>query len=536
MAKKIKWLENAVFYQLYPQSFNDTNADGIGDIPGIIEKLDYIRSLGVSVIWLNPCFASPFYDAGYDVADFYRIAPRYGTNDDMKTLIAEARKRDMRICLDLVAGHSSIDCEWFQKSASPEKNEYTDYYIWTDSVWGDYKSSGQRFINGFSDRDGCYAINFFYSQPALNYGFWEPDPKHPWQQPYDAPGPKAVRAELRKIMKFWLDMGASGFRVDMASSLVKNDPNSEGIIMLWKEIRDWLDKDYPETALIAEWCNPERAIAAGFDVDFMIHFGVSGYERLFFHKNVFSYEDYKPPFFSKEGKGDICAFTDNYMKQYNLTKADGYISVPTANHDFQRPNWNRDEADLRVIHTFIMTWPGVPVIYYGDEIGMKYLEGLRSKEGGYGRTGTRTPMQWSSDKNAGFSDGAEESLYLPIDSAENRPTVQAQEDDPESILNFMRSLTKLRNSSKALSADGGLDIVYAQSGKYPFVYTRYSGDERYLIVVNPAGRAESATIAGYLCPFTAAEAVVAGGVKVENNGKELLINAQPCSYGVFKIN
>ncbi|UKI32255.1 MAG: hypothetical protein L6W00_01120 [Lentisphaeria bacterium] len=129
------WLDDAVFYEIYPQSFQDTNGDGIGDLPGIIDRLDYIKSLNVNAIWLNPCFVSPFMDAGYDVADFYRIAPRYGTNDDMKRLCEEAHARGIRIVLDLVAGHTSIEHPWFKASASAEKTAYDDYFVWTDG-WG----------------------------------------------------------------------------------------------------------------------------------------------------------------------------------------------------------------------------------------------------------------------------------------------------------------------------------------------------------------------------------------------------------------
>ena len=159
MAITPKWLENAIFYQVYPQSFKDTDGDGIGNIDGITEKLPYIKKLGCNAVWINPCFVSPFGDAGYDVADYCTIAPRYGTNDDMKRLFEKAHELDMHILLDLVPGHTSVEHEWFKKSMQAEKNEYTDRYVWTDSVWEE--PQGMNCIRGISDRDGSCAVNFF---------------------------------------------------------------------------------------------------------------------------------------------------------------------------------------------------------------------------------------------------------------------------------------------------------------------------------------------------------------------------------------
>ncbi|MDZ4197962.1 MAG: alpha-amylase family glycosyl hydrolase, partial [Kiritimatiellia bacterium] len=195
-------MKSAVFYQIYPPSFLDTNGDGIGDLPGITARLDYIQSLGVNALWLNPCFVSPFQDGGYDIADFYRVDPRYGTNADLSRLFREAHRRGIRVCLDLVAGHTSIEHPWFKASSRHKRNPYSDWFIWTPSVWDEGMAG--KFIHGYGERDGNFLTNFFWFQPALNYGFARPDPARPWQQGIDAPGPRAVRAELRKIMHFWL--------------------------------------------------------------------------------------------------------------------------------------------------------------------------------------------------------------------------------------------------------------------------------------------------------------------------------------------
>jgi maltose alpha-D-glucosyltransferase/alpha-amylase len=269
--KKQNWLKEAVFYEIYPQSFNDTNGDGIGDIRGIIDKLDYLESLGINAVWINPCFESPFIDAGYDVADYYKVAPRYGTNDTLKELFEKAEERGIRILLDLVPGHTSDKCEWFKESAKHAKTKYDDWYIWTDNTFG--PTSEGDFVGGNSERNGQYMKNFFYCQPSLNFGFSNPDPKFPWQRSMNDPGPLAVRAEIKKIIKFWLDMGASGFRVDMAGSLVKKNGDKRGkdfqeTQKFWQDIRVMLDKEYPEAILISEWFTPELSLPAGFHSDF----------------------------------------------------------------------------------------------------------------------------------------------------------------------------------------------------------------------------------------------------------------------------
>ena len=175
MAGRPNWLNTAIFYEIYPQSFNDTNADGIGDMHGIIEKLDYIKELGCNALWLNPCFLSPFYDAGYDVEDYFTVAPRYGTNEDLVRLFKEAHKREMHVLLDLVPGHTSVNHKWFRESMKAARNEYTDRYVWTDSTWEE--PDGMNALKGISERVGACGVNFFSHQPALNYGYYKPDPE-----------------------------------------------------------------------------------------------------------------------------------------------------------------------------------------------------------------------------------------------------------------------------------------------------------------------------------------------------------------------
>lgn len=487
--KTPNWLSNAVFYQIYPQSFADSNGDGIGDLVGIIGKLDYIRSLGCTALWLNPVFESPFRDAGYDVSDFCKVAPRYGTNADLKRLFAEAHRRGMRVVLDLVAGHTSDQHPWFKASARAKKNRYSDYYIWTDSVWSTFTEP--RPLPGH-ERDGCYLPNFFPSQPALNYGYAEPDPNKPWQQTVSAPGPRAVLGELKRIMAFWLEAGCDGFRVDMAASLVKEDPKGTGIRKLWNDVRGWLDREYPEAVLVSEWGNPARAIPAGFHIDFMLHFGEPAYQHLC-APQVSPRPDAPRGFFDADGRGDITAFLGNYMKHLRATRKRGYIALPSGNHDFARFRHRRSEEELRVFFAMLLTMPGVPFLYYGDEIGIEFREGLASKEGGYSRTGTRTPMQWNSGRNRGFSTAPASKLYLPVNRTRGQD-VAAQESVPDSMLGFVRTLLALRREHPALGNDGGFEPVYAKQGKCPFVYLRRSGRERILVAINPSKSPQSVVV------------------------------------------
>jgi maltose alpha-D-glucosyltransferase / alpha-amylase len=524
-----RWLRTAVFYQVYPQSYFDSNGDGIGDLPGITAKLDYIHSIGCNALWINPIYESPFGDAGYDVADFYKVAPRYGTNEDLKNLCAEAHKRGMHLCLDLVAGHTSISHPWFQQSALDQPNRYSNWYIWTPAR---EEVAGSQPFPGEHHRSDRYLPNFFPFQPALNYGYARPDPKKAWQLSPTDPACMALREELKRIMKFWLDLGADGFRVDMAFSLIRNDPNAEAITALWRYYRSWLDKAYPDAVLISEWSDPAVAIPAGFHIDFLMQFGEPAYRFLLgplSWPNGYAREPHA--FFERAGGGDITAFLDNYLKHYTRTKSRGYISMPTSNHDMPRPTAGRDEREVRTIFAMLLTMPGIPFIYYGDEIGMKYVYPAPDKEGGtigaVQRCGSRTPMQWSKERNAGFSTAPSEKLYLPIDPSGSRPDVATQENDPASMLNFTRALLKLRRDHPALGNTAEFQPLYAESHRYPFVYLRTDGAEQIVVSINPAAQPCSVPLTGAdeARPLLVRDATL-------QNGR---LQMDPVSFGIFAI-
>ena len=474
--KQPEWLDNAVFYEIYPQSFRDTNADGIGDFNGIIEKLVYIKELGCTALWLNPCFQSPFGDAGYDVEDYYTVAPRYGTNEDLVHLFEEAHKRDMHVLLDLVPGHTAVTCKWFRESMKAERNEYTDRYVWTDNVWESPENMAT--IRGISDRDGSCVVNFFSHQPALNYGFYQPDPEKKWQQPMDAEGPIATREELKNIMRFWLSLGCDGFRVDMAGSLVKNDVDGKGTIALWQNIREFLDEEFPTAAMVSEWGEPDKSLIGGFHMDFLLHFGPSHYNDLF---------RCEEPYFCRHGKGSAKEFVAKYLENYEKTNGKGLICIPSGNHDMDRLARTLDPEEMKIAFAFLLSMPGAPFIYYGDEIGMRYVENLTSVEGGYGRTGSRSPMQWNASANAGFSSAPSEKLYVPVDPDRNRPNVEQEISDDTSLYSEVKRLIAFRMAHPALQS---MATIHFRSDDDPLVYERTCDEEKILVIIHPADRKE----------------------------------------------
>ncbi|MDE7245757.1 MAG: glycosylase [Oscillospiraceae bacterium] len=510
-----KWLDHCVFYEIYPQSFKDSNADGIGDFQGIISKLDYIVELGCNAIWLNPCFESPFGDAGYDVSNYYKTAPRYGTNEDLKQLFDEIHKRDMHILLDLVPGHTSVEHEWFRQSKKAGRNEYTDRYVWTDSIWKE--PVGYASLRGISERDGSCMVNFFSNQPALNYGYYRPDPNEPWQQSIQDAGPQGTISAIIDIMRFWLQMGCDGFRVDMAGSLVKGDEDGKGTIEVWIQIRKFLDDEFPDAAMVSEWGEPEQSLQGGFHMDFLLHFGSSHYNDLF---------RCEKPFFA--GKGDVSEFAKKYIESYRKSAHKGLICIPSGNHDMERLSHRVQGDKLKIAFGFLLTMPGVPFIYYGDEIGMRYLEGLTSVEGGYGRTGSRSPMQWDHSLNAGFGNSPKDMLYIRQDESCGKPTVVDQINDKDSLWNEIKRLIALRKKHTALQSWGEIEIIYAEKNLYPFAYMRYDDSEKLLVVLNPSDKK-----AHLHATYEVKETSYSFGRKMSIKSGIMILEAN--SFGIYKL-
>lgn len=542
-----EWAKNAVFYQIYPQTFYDTDGDGIGDIRGIIAKLDYIKSLGVDAIWINPFFESPFCDAGYDISDYCKVAPRYGTNDDAKRLFEEAHKRGLRILFDYVASYTSIEHPWFKASARQDTNKYTNWYVWNDNTWmNPPKEYQDAFIKGYSQRNGQFMRNFYYCQPALNYGFALPDTLYSWQLPTNHPDVLAMREEMKQVVRFWLDMGADGFRADMAGALAKtanvqgNDQffntHEDATKKFWQEIYSMLQKDYPNAYMISEWSYPVDALDKCFHADFYHWF--DGYNDLFQKESWRILNGYSEghSYFDVEGKGDIKNFLDKFLAQYTPTKDKGFISLPLGNHDNARLGNKRTDDDLEIIYAFGFTMPGVPFIYYGNEIGMKQLPtSWPQVEGAYKpRNGARTPMQWSTGPNLGFSTAPAEKLYLPVDTAKLAPNVASQEADPNSLLNRTRKLIQVKKSEPALANYAEFIPLYAKSNTYPFVYARANKNDVVIVVLNPSGKESTATFTINI-PFKSTKTLAGKEIMLTHTNQQVSLTIPGQSYSIIKL-
>lgn len=526
------WLRDAIIYEIYPQSFADANGDGIGDLRGVIDHLDHLAWLGVDTIWFNPCFDSPFVDAGYDVADYLRVAPRYGTNDDMVALVEAARERGIRVLLDLVAGHTSDRHAWFETARALDGPDPDgDRYVWCDDPphrdTSDDVPGTAAWVRSPGPRPGWYLKNFYDAQPALNFGWARMDPHEPWRDPVDAMGPRRNRQALKDIMAFWLDRGVAGFRVDMWFSLVKDDPGLVETARLWREIRSWLSQEYPEAVIVPEGSEPRLGESFAFDADFFLVINAE-HGALFDNQGagVSPFHEPQVPFFDASGDGSFGSFLDGWERA-RQGHPDRAVILATADHDLSRLACGpRTAEQLPVALTFLLTWGSVPSIYYGDEIGMRYLPGMPDVEGAvcnpaYNRAGCRTPMQWDDSPNAGFSTADAGRLYLPIDPDPARPTVAAQRADPSSLLNHVRRLIALRREHPALGGRATTTVVH---DGYPLAYLR--GDS-HLVVLNP--RRDVAVVD--VPRMSGAEALLSDGVTVAGD----TIRVEAFGYGVWQL-
>lgn len=564
------WLSEAVFYEIYPQSFADSNGDGIGDIPGITAKLDYIRDLGCNALWINPCYDSPFKDAGYDVRDYTKVAPRYGTNEDLIALFDAAHDRNMHVLLDLVPGHTSEEHAWFQASARPDpadrvvdaapgattpdgtapgdtadhaggRANVSELYIWTD-CWisgGD----GLPFIGGETERDGTYILNFFKCQPALNYGFAHPS--QPWQKPALGPDALATCDALLDVMRFWLSRGADGFRVDMADSLVKHDEDGKPYtIRTWQHMFAQIRPEFPEAAFVSEWGRPHESMEAGFDMDFYLDWRwdgkPNGYNRLLRNTDTPLAHGGDRSYFNADSGASITPFLNEYLPQLrDCERAGGRFSLITCNHDTLRTAQRLTERELKIAYGMILTMPGCPFVYYGDEIGMRYIP-LPTFEGGYVRTGSRTPMQWGGD------DAAIESRYLPMDAAPGSPTVATEVLRDDSLYHWIRQVLAMRADRPALRSDAAFDVVAAPEEGRAFAFLRTAaenGDEpvdgetpsdRVLVAMNPGRGTETIDVpAPRAAAMASGEPLHIGVVHSERAADGMRIVLGPQSFAVL---
>ncbi len=437
--------------------------------------------------------------------------------------------------LDLVAGHTSIEHPWFQAELAAEgPGSEGDRYVWrTDEPtggWADDVPGIPAWVPSPGPRPGWYLKNFYDQQPALNFGWSDLPEDEEWRDAPDAPGPRRNRQALMDVIGHWLDLGVAGFRVDMAFSLVKDYDIARGVAAstaVWREVRAWLDTTYPEAVLVPEGLEPRTGEPLAFDADFMlvIH---EPHASLFDNHaaGLLPWHEARPPFFDADGQGSVETFLAAWEHAREVDPARPVL-LATADHDFNRLRCgSRTPEQLGAALTFLMTWGSVPSLYYGDEIGMRYLPGLPDVEGAvchpdYNRAGCRSPMQWDESPNAGFSTAAAEELYLPIDPAADRPTAAAQEDDPGSTLALVRSLLAVRRANPALGGRGSTRVVHRD---YPLAYVR---GESHLVVVNPRREAARLDVA------EADGATLVWGEGVRRDGQALVLAG--FGYGILRL-
>lgn len=516
---KSEFLEKAVFYEIYPTSFFDSNGDGVGDVRGMIEKIPYLKSLGIDGIWLNPLFVSPFKDGGYDIADYYRVDPRFGTNDDLKEFFEKTKECGIRVLLDLVMGHTSVEHPWFLESQKAEKNEYTDAFIWQHGSEPLNNKNG-KCISGWAERPDMFMINFYVWQPALNYGFRKPKAK--WQNAPHDDAPMKNRQRLIDVCKFWLSLGASGFRVDMANFMVKNDtPSHRANQEFWIDVIGRIKREYPDSVFVSEWFYPPQAVGkSAFDIDF--NYGGPLY-KVWGQKTIA--DSHKKCFFGEESSSAYY-FAANQMFRlfHHGVKGKGYQAITVGNHDTERMAEGRSFDGMKTMMAYHFTAPHVPFLYYGDEVGMNY-QFIKTKDGGYNRTGSRTPMQWTEGKNRGFSetDGA---LYLPVEDANGR-SVAAQENVPDSLYETVKRFIHLKKELDCLRVDAQFTVLKGRFTGRPLLYRRRSERDECYVLVLPKKSKKKVRLS--FLKNGAFESLT-GNLKIENN---IAITENGEAFGVF---
>ena len=490
MNKTFPWYKNAVFYELNVRAFYDSNGDGIGDIRGVIQKLDYLEKLGIDCIWLLPIYPSPLKDDGYDIADYYGIHPDYGTLEDFKALIDEAHRRNLRVITDLVLNHTSDQHPWFQSARKDPDSPYRNYYVWSDT---DQKYTEARII--FLDTEtsnwtwdpaaGQYYWHRFYSsQPDLNY---------------DSP---ELKAEIFKIIRYWLDLGVDGFRADAVPYLFEREgTNCENLPethTFLKELRAYLDQNYPDRVLLCE--------ANQWPEDVRPYFGDGDEFHMGFHFPVM------PRIYMALRSGNIdpvkeildrtpeippdcqwCTFLRNHdeLTLEMVTEEERqwmwqeYAPDPRMrlNLGIRRrlaPLLDKDPRKIMLANSLLFTLPGSPILYYGDEISMGDNIWLPD------RNGVRTPMQWSNSKNAGFSEANPEKLYAPVIDNPKFPlseiNVEAQINQAGSIWHQIRSMIRIRKNNPGLGLGDLNWLPLPDSGIA--AYTRRFKTETWYIINN----------------------------------------------------
>ncbi|HUO35892.1 MAG TPA: alpha-glucosidase [Candidatus Acidoferrum sp.] len=526
----LEWWQHAVFYEVYPRSFADSNDDGIGDITGITSRLDYLKDLGVDAIWITPCFPSPQVDFGYDVADYENIDPMYGTLADMDRLIAEAKKRNMRIILDFVMNHTSDKHPWFLDSQSSKTSAHRDWYIWRDGKGPGQPPNNWTSVFGgsawqFDPTTGQYYYHYFYpQQPDLN-----------WRNP-------AVKKAMFDAVRFWYERGISGFRLDAVDTLFE-DPNlhDNPVLPGTNSFGDpnMVEKYNAKLPEVHDVLRELRALSNQYNAVLIGETWTKTIDELKAYYGQHNNELQMPMDFLFTTVPKLSA--PEFRRQIEGVNSAGWPVYVISNHDIVRSytRWGdgvHNDQIAKVVAAMYLTLRGTPIMYYGEEIGMKNTDptrkedvkdpiGIRGWPKEKGRDGERTPMQWSDGVNAGFSTVTP---WLPVPPTYKTYNVETELKTPDSILNFYRRVLALRHSEPAL--EEGSWIAVNETDPNVLAYLRRTPNETILVALNMTSSAQtirlklnaqglrSASATTLLSTLASPPSTVAGKIQLEPFG------------------
>ncbi|MGB4959094.1 MAG: alpha-glucosidase [Saprospiraceae bacterium] len=505
------WWKEAIIYQIYPRSFQDTDGDGIGDIKGIIEQLDYVKSLGVTAVWLNPIYTSPNDDNGYDVSDYRGIMADFGTMSDFDEMLKQMHNRDIKLIMDIVVNHSSDEHEWFKQSSSSRDNPYRNYYHW----WPAEKGKPNYRYSLFDVQGDAWAFDSTTNAYYLHY-FSKKQPDLNWSNP-------KVRQEVIDIMKFWAEKGVDGFRLDAFQFAAKDttypafpdgfEKNFIDYYAMQDGLHDYL-KEMNEKVFLPYGV---MSVAEGAGRNFDDAHALVDKDR----KELNMAYAFDGVDIAKYGGYDLLKFKAVFSRWDSAFAQKGWLSIFLSNHDQSRlvSRFGNDSDEFRMasssmLQTFILSMRGTPYCYYGDEIGMTNIHfdninqyrdiaainGYKKAVAEYqdmglfmqklnfeSRDNGRTPMQWNDSSQAGFTKGTP---WLPVHENHARINVKIQDHDPKSVLNYFRKMTKLRKDNPTLIY--GNYTMVDKNNRDVYAYTRQWKGEKLLVLLN--FRAKTVTI------------------------------------------
>jgi maltose alpha-D-glucosyltransferase/alpha-amylase len=497
LKREAGWYKDAIIYQVHVRAFSDSNGDGIGDFQGLAQRLDYIQELGVNAIWLMPFFPSPLRDDGYDISDYRSVHPSYGTLEDFKTFLSNAHDRGVRVIIELVANHTSDQHPWFLESRSSQDNPKRDWYVWSDT---DARYRGTRII--FLDTE---LSNWAWDPVSKSY-YWHRFFSHQPDLNFDNP---AVREEMWSVMKFWLDLGVDGFRLDAVPYLIEREgtscenlPETHEVI---RELRKKVDEQFPGAMLLAEanqWpADLRQYFGNGDEFHMAFHFPLM--PRMFMGLKL---EDRKPITEILQQTPEIpascqwCLFLRNHdeltLEMVTDMERDYMYDIYARNKSMRlnlgirrrlAPLLDNDRRRIELMNGMLMSLPGTPIIYYGDEIGMGDNIYLGD------RNGVRTPMQWSGGWNGGFSGADPESLYSPpiLNPVYGYQAVNvlSQKRTEHSLFSWMKHIMGIRRASPVFGS-GSIEFLYPANHRV-LAYVRQLGKETVLVVNNLSSAAQA---------------------------------------------